>query len=92
MLQNEVSVRTSDVDVPIRASIPVNLEVTVPISQTMDIATSVPLDIDVPIEIPIADTALIGYLEGLDATLAQVVEALARLEEKLTNPLGSEEE
>ncbi len=74
-----------EVDVPIRAFIPVNLEVAVPISQTVDIATTVPLNIDVPIEIPIADTPLVGHLEKLDATLA-------RLEEKLTNPLDGEEE
>lgn len=76
---------TFDMDVPVRTVIPVDLEVAVPISQTVDVATTVPLDIDVPIEIPIADTVLVGYIEELDA-------ALARIEAKLTNPLGSGEE
>jgi len=69
-----------NLQVPIRTLIPVDVEFTVPISKTIDVATMVPLDLDVPIEIPIADTPLAGYLEGLD-------EDLAKLEEKLANPL-----
>ncbi|MEE9618422.1 MAG: hypothetical protein V3T90_15665 [Anaerolineae bacterium] len=63
---------TFDVDVPIRTVIPIDLEVAVPVSRTVDIAATVPLNVDVPIEIPIADTPLVGYLEELDAALAQV--------------------
>ncbi|MFQ6101977.1 MAG: hypothetical protein ACE5OS_12200 [Anaerolineae bacterium] len=79
---------TFDVDVPIRAIIPVDLEVAVPISQTVDLATTVPLSVDVPIAVPLAETPLVGYLEELDAALAQLEEALVRLEGKLANPLG----
>jgi len=63
---------TFDIDVPIRTVVPVDLEFTVPISQTVNVVTTVPLDFDVPIEIPIADTPLAGYLEELDAALAEV--------------------
>ncbi len=75
---------TFDVDVPIRTVIPIDLEVAVPVSWTVDIATTVPLNVDVPIEIPIADTPLVGYLEELDAALAQV-------EVRLRQPFGGED-
>ncbi len=75
---------TFDIDVPIHAVIPVDLEVAVPISRTVDIVATVPLDMDVPIEISIADTLLVGYLEELDAALAQV-------EARLRWPLGGED-
>jgi hypothetical protein len=75
---------TFDVDVPIRTVIPIDLEVAVPVSRTVDIATTVPLDVDVPIEIPIADTPLVGYLEELDAALAQVGA-------RLRQPFGGED-
>jgi len=80
---------TFDIDVPVRTIIPVNREFTVPISQTV---TTVPLDVDAPIEIPLAETPLAGYLEELDAVLARLEETLAHLEEKLTDPLGRDEE
>ena len=79
---------TFDVDVPIRAAIPVNVEVVVPISQTVSIATTVPLDVDVPIAIPLAETPLVGYLDELDAVLAQLEQAVIRLEGKLANLFG----
>jgi hypothetical protein len=72
-----------NLSVPINTIVPVDLEIAVPISQTVDIATTVPLDVAVPVEIPIADTPLAGFLDELDA-------ALARLEDRLTNPLESE--
>lgn len=68
--------------VPIRTLVPINLEFTVPISKTVDVATTVPLDFPSLIEISIADTPLVGYLDSLDADLAE-------LEEKLANPLGT---
>lgn len=74
---------TFDLDVPIRTMIPINLDVTVPISETVEIATTVPVDLDVPIRIPIAETPLAGYLENLDAALAQV-------EKRLKNPLNTD--
>jgi hypothetical protein len=73
---------TFDLDVPIRTMIPVNLNVTAPISETVSIATTVQLNLDVPVEIPIAQTALAGYLENVDAALAQV-------ERKLESPLSN---
>lgn len=75
---------TFDIDVPIRTVIPIDLEVAVPVSRTVDIVATVPLNVDVPIEIPIADTPLVGYLEELDAALAQV-------EARLRRPLGGED-
>ena len=81
----DLGITTYNLEVPIRTLIPVDLEFSVPVSKTVDIATTVPLDVDVPIEIPIADTPLVGYLEELDM-------ALARLEEKMADPLGEGEE
>ena len=75
---------TFDIDVPIRTVIPIDLDVAVPVSRTVGVATTVPLDVDVPIEIPIADTPLVGYLEELDAALAQV-------EARLRQPFGGED-
>ncbi len=75
---------TFDIDVPIRTVIPIDLDVAVPVSRTVDIVATVPLNVDVPIEIPIADTPLVGYLEELDAALAQV-------EVRLRQPFGSED-
>jgi hypothetical protein len=69
---------TYNLTVPINSVFPVDMEVTVPISQTVGIVTTVPMDIDVPIEIVIADTPLIGYLEEVDATLADVAAQLDR--------------
>jgi len=69
--------------VPISTVFPVDLEFTVPVSKTVDIATTVPVDLVLPIEIPIADTPVVGYLEDLDAYLA-------KLEDKLANPLDTE--
>ena len=76
----DLGITSYDLKVPIRTLVPINLEFTVPVSKTIDVATTVPLDLDVPIEIPIADTPLVGYMEDLD-------EDLAKLEEKLANPL-----
>ena len=75
---------TFDIDVPIRTVIPIDLDVAVPVSRTVDIVATVPLNVDVPIEIPIADTPLVGYLEELDAALAQV-------EVRLRQPFGGED-
>ena len=79
-----LGITSYDLQVPIRTIVPLNLEFTVPVSKTVDIATTVPLAVDVPVEIPIADTPLVDYLEGLDKDLEQ-------LEEKLANPLESEQ-
>jgi len=68
----DLGITSYDLDVPIRTVIPVDLEFTVPVSKTVVIATTVPLDMDVPIEIPISETPLVGYLEELDAALAQI--------------------
>jgi len=79
----DLGITSYNLKVPIRTLVPINLEFTVPVSKTIDVATTVPLDLDVPIEIPIADTPLVGYMEDLD-------EDLAKLEEKLIDPLGRE--
>jgi hypothetical protein len=77
----DLGVTTYDVNVPINTVFPVDMEVTVPVSHTVDVVTTVPLKLDVPIEIPIAETPLLGYLEEMDA-------ALAEMETRLENPLG----
>jgi hypothetical protein len=69
---------TYNLSVPINTVFPVDMEVTVPFSQTVDIVTTVPMDIDVPIEIVIADTPLLGYLDEIDATLADIATQLNR--------------
>jgi hypothetical protein len=76
----DLGITSYNLKVPIRTLVPIDLEFTVPVSRTIDVATTVPLDLAVPIEIPIADTPLAGYLESLD-------ENLARLEERLADPL-----
>ena len=76
----DLGITSYNLKVPIRTLVPIDLEFTVPVSRTINVATTVPLDLVVPIEIPIADTPLVGYLESLD-------ENLAKLEEKLANPL-----
>ncbi|HEY66670.1 MAG TPA: hypothetical protein G4N97_00170 [Thermoflexia bacterium] len=78
----DLGVTTYNLEVPIRTVIPVDLEFTVPVSQTVSIATTVPLDVDVPLEIAIAETPLVGYLEQLDAALAQI-------EARLRQPFGN---
>lgn len=80
----DLGITSYNLRVPMRAVIPVHLEFTVPVSQTVDIATVVPLDVDMPVEIPIADTPLVGYLEELDAVLAQI-------EARLERPFGGED-
>ena len=80
----DLGITSYNLDVPIRTVFPVDLEFTVPVSKTVHIATTVPLNVDVPIEIPIAETALIDTLEGLDA-------ALARMEARLAQPFGAED-
>ena len=72
-----------NLELPIRTLVPINLDFTVPVSKTVHVATTVPLDLKVPIEIPLADTPIVGYLEGLDADLG-------KLEEKLVDPLDIE--
>jgi hypothetical protein len=74
----DLGLTTYNLTVPISAVLPVDIEVTVPVSQTVDIVTTVPLDIDVPIEITVADTPLMGYLDQLDAMLADVATQLNR--------------
>jgi hypothetical protein len=69
---------TYNLTVPIKTVFPVDMEVTVPVSQTVEIVTTVPMDIDVPIEIVIADTPLVGYLDEVDATLADVATHMHR--------------
>jgi hypothetical protein len=81
----DLGITSYNLQVPIRTVVPVDLTFTVPVSKTVEISTTVPLQVDVPIEIPIADTPLVGYLEELDA-------ALARLEEKVANPLAGGQE
>jgi hypothetical protein len=70
---------TFDIDVPIRTMIPIDLNVTIPVSHTVDIVTTVPLNMALPVKIPLAETPLIGYLEELDAGLAQMEEALTQI-------------
>jgi hypothetical protein len=79
----DLGVISYNLTVPISIVVPIDLEFSVPVSKTVDIATTVPVDLVLPIEVPIADTPLIGYLENLDAYLA-------KLEEKLANPLDTE--
>jgi hypothetical protein len=69
---------TYNLAVPVNTVFPVDMEVTIPVSQTVDIVTTVPMDVDVPIEIVIADTPLVGYLDEVDATLADVATQLNR--------------
>jgi hypothetical protein len=69
---------TYNLSVPINTIFPVDMEITIPVSQTVDIVTTVPMDIDVPIEIVIADTPLVGYLDEVDAMLADVATQLNR--------------
>ena len=80
----DLGITSYDLEVPIHTIIPVDLEFTVPVSKTVDIATTVSLNMDVPIAIPIADTAIVDYLEKLDAALAQV-------EARLKQPLAGED-
>lgn len=77
-----LGITSYNLKLPIRTIVPINLEFTVPVSKTVDVATTVPLDLVSPIEISIADTPLVGYLDELDADLAE-------LEEKLANPLDT---
>ena len=72
-----------DLAVPISIAVPIDLEFTVPVSKTVDIATTVPVNLVLPIKVPIANTPLIGYLDDLDAYLA-------KLEDKLANPLDTD--
>jgi hypothetical protein len=69
---------TYNLAVPINTVFPVDMEVTVPVSQTVDIVTTVPMDISVPVEIAIADTPLVGYLDEVDTTLAEMATQLNR--------------
>ncbi|MGD2176468.1 MAG: hypothetical protein PVG71_01465 [Anaerolineae bacterium] len=69
---------TYNMTVPVSTVFPIDMEITVPVSQTVDIVTTVPMDIDVPIEIVIADTPLVGFLDEVDATLADVATQLNR--------------
>ncbi|MGD8996972.1 MAG: hypothetical protein PVH80_02605 [Anaerolineae bacterium] len=73
-----LGITTYNLTVPVNTVFPVDMVVTVPVSQTVDIVTTVPLDIDVPIEVIIADTPLVGYLDEVDATLADVATQLNR--------------
>lgn len=74
----DLGLTTYNLKVPVNTVFPVDMEVTVPVSQTVDIVTTVPLDIDVPIEIAVAETPLVGYLDQLDATLADMATHLNR--------------
>jgi len=75
----DLAFTTYNLSVPINTVFPVDMEVTVPFSQTIDVVTTVPMDIEVPIEIVLADTPLIGYLQKIDAVLANVATELTRL-------------
>lgn len=88
----DLGITIYDLVIPIQTIVPVNLEFAVPISQTVDIVTSVPLDVDVPIEIPLAETPFVEYMDGLDAGLARLEEALDQLEQKLALPFVSSED
>lgn len=74
----DLGVTTYNIDVPISTVLPVDLDVTVPISESVDVVTTVPLRMDVPIEIPLSETPLEGYLEDLDAALADIETKLER--------------
>lgn len=69
---------TYDLAVPINTVFPVDMEVTVPVSQTVDVAMTVPVDMDIPVEIAIADTPFVGYMERIDAILADMATQMER--------------